>query len=360
MAESPEGRWRALSLVAAVLATVLGGAYAFERKAEQVPLPKGIAFGLADIAARDYPRPVHRGVARGGHFGDAIDQAFFAPPDLSRLEASCPASGSVTDPVCQAFLDATRPKLQKILDATLESYGGLGLTRGILAPLVSAPRVAGASGFADLDWTRGSIALCKRAAAEIRAEVAASEGSRALTTCADAFALVRDFMLGDSTMMAVSQVACGKIVLRDCEAALEVATPDDRHELARELGVVRAGLPSLGQIGRDDLSVVWLRRCGELVPDEAIALLPAPAQAIAGDTSFRNQLGPKRRPAPRMGMRQSIALARDCREEGDRVGALWSLASSKVVAAEPLLGKYQVELDGLVASIDGLIASAAR
>jgi hypothetical protein len=351
----------------ALLLMVSAGAAVGGRYATRVPVYPWIGSALRAMEARHYPRTVHRGEAMPGRFGDtvlaawndalAIDRGLRENPTCFAAMALEPdeVARRLSEPACAEFLGETHAGLTRILEGTLREEGGFAPSWGLLAPVSvrdspsppSVPvEILGSARFARVNPKYGiQLQICKRAALEVFAEVARGNLGGAVQACGDAMAFARDIELGGNMIDAVDGRTCIEgFAIPACTRALDTATPEERREMGRALGVVRDGLPRVGPIAQDDGVVSWLYNCGPVLDDDGRAALSLLARRKASEQS-----------PP--GFFARLSLAASCRESSDEVRQLL-LRSATEVERRPEIATYAEAMTDAGHQLAGLIAHA--
>jgi hypothetical protein len=347
-----------LGILAAVGIASLAACRKASAPVPEVTLTPGMAAALATIEARTYPRPVHRGGALPGRFVDVVKSEWAGALAIHHgvRDEVCASGAKAGDAKCVAYLDATRAPLDRLLAATLVEEGGLGTFGGVLAPMTSGPMLTPPDAAATVvgtgsvppanDVPRVALDVCERAALAIDASAASGDAVGALRTCGDAMAWARDVALGGSMIDAIMTRTCiAGFAAPACTRALAHAASDDRHELARALGVVRGAMPRIGVIERDDMTMSWLASCGALLDAPSLARLSPTAHAAAVAIPMPADLGDPAQAVQR------------CRDLEASLEVFWRPPASEVATASAT-EKYQAAWDAGLDALDRLIAAA--
>lgn len=308
-----------------MVALVVGIAFALLHRYDAVTLTPVVADAIRDIEAREYPRPVHRGPATPGRFGDAVERerAAFASVEVSMRTTPACFDERVPAPAnCGRLLRETLVATEVLLAATRSETGGVGVARGVLAPWLSPERSK--PGTPNADPNRASThggaqvrAVCRRAMLEAQTTALAGESDRAMNLCLDTLAWGRDSALGHSREGGRDAGWCIESHAAPvCRKLIGAASSDLRKRARETLERLRKTFPRSVVVVRDDETSVWLRDCGGFLDAPSRARLPPFASRIAGEVRGR----PYIEISPTL---QRASAIRRCQRSQEEIATRW-------------------------------------
>lgn len=236
-----------------------------------------------DVENRVYAREVPRGQSKlPGAFGEAFDgrkveravvvQSADAATKCLELTAR---TGETQEPAADPCpeLEGSRPALEALLDLGRSERPGIPPSAH---PFLHTKETA--------ETQRSFVALCKRAAAEVAADVQRGRPAVAALTCTRAVEVARDYMLGGSVADAVFAASCSEVLDAPCGRAVDALPAAERAPLGTALEAVASSVPTFADMLDIEIAFVSLGACSSILGPADRERLGPRAQALVASS----------------------------------------------------------------------------